>query len=109
MTIHNDPLVIVFALLFPFMTVLTLLFLIRLSPYYSRIVSLMRTSKRYVVKLALLWSLSIELVYLILATKVCLELNSCALSYYFPESLLVLLGNMLAVVVAANITSRYVN
>lgn len=108
MTIPNNSLVVVFALLFPFMTLLTLLFLIRLSPYYSRIVSLMRTSKRYVVRLSLLWSLSIEFVYLILATKFCLESNSCALSYYFPESLLVLLANMLAVVVAAYITSRYV-
>lgn len=103
MEIYNSLMIVVLALLCPLAMILTLLFLIRLSPQHSRVVSLMQRSKVYVVRLALAWSLPMVFMYLILATRSCLQLNVCSLDYYLPGVWLVLLSNVFAVVVAAKI------
>lgn len=108
MDIYHRLLIALLSLLAPLIALLTLRFLGFLSPNSERIGLLLRTSKRYVLFLAIAWSISVVSVYLVIATGFCLGSNVCTFGFYFPGVPLVMLSNIFSVVLAAYLAKKRV-
>lgn len=101
MIFYRNLLILLLSLLSPILAILTMMFFTRLSPHYSQIISLLKTSKHYRLVLGIVWSLSMMLVYFLISTDFCMKAKACSFHYYFPGALVVLSSNFIAVLVGS--------